>query len=184
VEGSTIDRQLMREYGLTEREPGILTCRGEVARADRTLIDALKRYAGSTTKGRARILFHGDESDGLHEMMIAAPRMTLWPPHINEGSAKSWTVLDGEIAFVQYAAPGDITAVRRLAADGVRGAAFFRLSAERWHTIVPLSEMPVFIETRRGPHLKTRFADWGPQTEDHPDMEALRQAINALDADR
>ncbi len=174
------DPETVRALGLTEREPGVLVCSGDCAYADRTLVEGLQRYAAGRPNQRGRVLFHGDENDGLHEMLIAARGMTVWPPHINEGGAKSWTVLDGAIAYVQYTSPGDIVDLRRLACDEADVPSFFRLSAERWHTIVPLSEMPVYLETKRGPHRRTRFAEWGPQSQDDPGGQQLLEAVRSL----
>ena len=172
-----IDSGLVEALQLTEREPGVLVCEGDIGYADQALVEGLKQYAAARPAGRARVMFHRDAADGLHEMLIAARAMTIWPPHLNEGGAKSWTVLDGAIAYVQYTPPGDIADIRHLAPAGSHAPSFFRLSAQLWHTIVPLSDMSVYLETKRGPHRQTRFADWGPQS---PDDEAARELLERV----
>ena len=175
--------KLVSMLELSERAPGVLACNNPMARIDRDVVAALKRYAVSTPKGRARILFHENDASALHEMLIAAPRMTIWPPMLNERPPQSWSVLEGEIAFIRYAPPGEIVDAVRLAANDESSPSFLRFAAEEWYTMVPLSQMVVYLETKRGPHVETRFADWGPQSSEDPKSEVLFDALRELAAD-
>ena len=136
------------------------------------LVRSLKTYAQSRPSKRARICMHEDESDRLHEMLIAAPRHAIWPPHRNDSGPKSWLIFEGAIAIVIFDENHDFEEHWTLDANAANGLRFLRLSGTRWHTILPLSESAVYLETALGPYRKTTFADWGPQM--YGDREADR----------
>lgn len=175
--------KLLSMLDLTEREPGVLMCKSSAGQVDRQVIAALKSYAGSTPKGRARILFHSGDTALLHEMLIAAPRHTIWPPMLNDRPPQSWTVLEGDIALVRYVPPGEIVDVVHLAANDDEAPSFLHFSAEEWYTMVPLSPMAVYIETKLGPHTQTQFAEWGPQSRHDPSSQILLDKLRSLTAE-
>ncbi len=159
--------------GLRERQTGVLISTGDISTYDQACVDALKTYAASLPKKRARILFHGDETNILHEMLIVAPALTIWPPLLNARPPQSWLMVEGQMAFVRYEPPGTILDTKLLCAKGERGASFLRFSEPSWYTTVPLSEQTVYFETKPGPHVETEFADWGPQSHDDPNAADL-----------
>ena len=63
---------------------------GDIVRYGKPTVEALKKYAQSLPQKRARILLHGHESNCLHEMLIVAPQLTIWPPLLNERPPQSW----------------------------------------------------------------------------------------------
>lgn len=165
--------------GFEERQPGIVVAPGDANVFGRSAVEALKVYAAACPNGRARILLHGQGSDALHEMVIAAPAFTVWPPLLNDRAPQSWFVLDGELAFVRYKPHGEVVDLHRLSSGGVTGPFFLRFSARDWYTTVPMSEMTVYLETKRGPHGLTTFADWGPQSNTDPAGMALIEMLSA-----
>lgn len=166
--------------GLEERQPGVLISVGEAVEYGKPTVDALKRYAQSLPQKRARILLHGHESDPLHEMLIVAPGMTIWPPLLNERPPQSWLMLEGRMAFIEYEPPGNIVRTLCLDAEGSMNPSFLRFTRTSWYTTVPLSSIVVYLETKPGPHVQTKFADWGPQSRDDPAAQALISALEAL----
>ena len=170
------------ELGLTERQPGVLLCTREPQTYSQPIVDALKAYAAALPNKRARILFHGDESNHLHEMLIVAPAMTIWPPLLNERPPQSWLVVEGALAFIRYEEPGTIVETELLASNSSSAASFLRYSDLGWYTTVPLSAQTVYLETKPGPHVQTQAAPWGPQSADHPAAADLLDRLNAMRA--
>ena len=170
------------DLGLTERQPGVLLCVREPQTYGQPIIDALKEYAASLPSKRARILLHGDESNHLHEMLIVAPAMTIWPPLLNERPPQSWLVVEGALAFIRYEEPGTIVETKLLAANSSEAPSFLRYSDPGWYTTVPLSEQTVYLETKPGPHVQTQAAPWGPQSADDPGAEELIRRLDAMRA--
>ncbi|MEQ9560266.1 MAG: WbuC family cupin fold metalloprotein [Rhodospirillales bacterium] len=146
-----------------ENTPGVLSATEGVTTVDADIITGLKDYARSMPQQRARILMHHGHDALIHEMLIAAIEYTLWPPLFNNWGSQSWHVLEGEIAFVEYAPEGDIIEIRIISALRSGLPTYLRLASEAWYTIVPLTGMSVYLETRQGPFQDLPRADWGPQ---------------------
>lgn len=133
---------------------------------DEALIDRTIARARQAPQGRARVLLHPGQDDSLHEMVIALPRESCDVPHINFKSGKSFHAVRGEMAVMLFADDGrEVTPCR--IGEGTSGQGrMVRLNRPYWHTIIPLSDYIVFIETIIGPFTGNRFAAWAPQSED------------------
>jgi glucose-6-phosphate isomerase len=93
-------------------------------------------------------------------MVIALPRESCDVPHINFKSGKSFHVVEGELIAMLFSEDGrEVTAVPLAASDNKRGR-MLRLIKPHWHTIIPLTEYTVFIETIIGPFSGNQFAPW------------------------
>lgn len=170
--GGYFDQADIGALRLVERKPGLVFSQSELGTIGPRLIASLKRYAKAQPAKSARICMHESEDNRIHEMLIAAARHTIWPPHRNEFGAKSWLAFDGSVVVVLYGENRECEGHLRLEADNPQGFKFLRLSAGKWHTILPVSEYAVYLETALGPYRKTTFADWGPQM--YGDRESAR----------
>jgi cupin fold WbuC family metalloprotein len=115
---------------------------------------------------RSRVLLHPDSDDSLHEMLIALPEESCDVPHINFKSGKSFHVVHGAMAVMLFSDDGTQLTVCRLEAGTSDVGRMVRLNRPYWHTIIPLSDYVVFIETIIGPFEGNRFADWAPEVTD------------------
>lgn len=129
---------------------------------DDALIDRTIARARRAPRGRARVLLHPGADDLLHEMVIALPRESCDVPHINFKSGKSFHVLRGEMAVMVFADDGSEVRPVRLGESPASRGRMVRLNEPRWHTIIPLSDGVVFVETIIGPFTGNRFAPWSP----------------------
>ena len=86
----------------------------------RSEIDFLQDVAANSSSQKARVLLHGSSEDDLHEMLIVHTFGQYIQPHINLDSAKSFVVLDGEMAVVLFNKGGAISNYVQLGAS--RGA--------------------------------------------------------------
>lgn len=148
--------------GLCELSPAVQVVAGTVAVVDEALIDRTIARARLAPKQRARVLLHRNIDDSLHEMLIALPSESCDVPHINFKSGKSFHVVRGSMAVMLFSDDGtDITACR-LGAESDHNARMVRINDPVWHTIIPLSDFVVFIETISGPFTGNQFAPWAP----------------------
>ncbi len=129
----------------------------------RETLAALERQARANGRGQCRLLLHGDRDEILHEMIIVVVGRPYIRPHMNERGAKSFHMLRGEMMVVVF---GDDGTVDRCQALRDTGDFLFRLSASAFHTVIPITESVIFVETALGPHRKTRYADWAPASDD------------------
>jgi cupin fold WbuC family metalloprotein len=92
-------------------------------------------------------------------------------PHINLDSAKSFVVLDGEMAVVLFNSEGAISNYVQLRAFDNTSAFLLRLDDPVFHTVVPISATVTFLETVNGPHMGTHYAPFAPVPNDRLESE-------------
>jgi len=134
----------------------------EVTTLSSTVLKELRSRASQTSEKKSRILLHGNADSELHEMVITHSKGAYIRPHINESSAKSFLVFDGEMVVCYFDKHG--TVIDRVLLQGLEneGDFFLRFEQSIFHTIVVVSKTVTFLETIRGPHRKTRYADFAP----------------------
>jgi len=113
----------------------------------------------------SRLLLHKDSKEALHEMLIMHSSGTYIRPHINDGTDKSFLIIDGEMIVVVFQNDGSILHKHRLSAVDKETSFMIRLNEPLFHTLYILSKNVLFLETVLGPHYETRYADFAP----HPD---------------
>ncbi len=144
----------------------VLAAKGSVATLSNDVLVKLSEQALAHQMKKARILLHGKSDHALHEMLITHSRGRYIRPHINESSAKSFLVLEGEMMVLLFDDDGKVSD-KYLLGQQKSGADFMlRVQDPVFHTIVVVSETVTFLETILGPHQKTRYADFAPDPED------------------
>ena len=146
---------------------------------DEALIDRTIARARNAPHRRARVLLHPGQEDSLHEMLIALPRESCDVPHINFKSGKSFHIVRGEMAVMLFADDGNEVQPCRLGALPTNACRMVRLNRSYWHTIIPLSDYVVFIETIIGPFTGNRFAEWSPNP-DSAEWESFVASLRAI----
>jgi len=142
----------------------VYSAEGSVITISGVDVDFLKGIA--TEEEKARALLHGKPNAVLHEMLIIHSFGQYIQPHINERSSKSFLVFEGEMVVVVYDESGDIRDHFRLCKLGSESPFFARLNESLYHTVVPLTDQVVFLETVMGPHTETRYAIFAPSPDD------------------
>ncbi|OQA34725.1 MAG: hypothetical protein BWY57_00287 [Betaproteobacteria bacterium ADurb.Bin341] len=147
------------------------------------LIDRTVARAQRAPQRRARVLLHPGQEDSLHEMLIALPRESCDVPHINFKSGKSFHVVRGEMAVMIFSDDGSEVTPCRLGAGTTAPSRMVRLNRPSWHTIIPLSDYVVFIETIIGPFTGNRFAEWAPSPDDKLNWTVFSESLQRIAAD-
>jgi cupin fold WbuC family metalloprotein len=145
---------------MREMSPAVIQMQGTTVVVDADLIRTIIERARLAPERRARALLHPSASDSLHEMVIALPRDSCDVPHINFKSGKSFHVIEGELVVMIFSDDGRETTAIPLSAVDTRHGRMLRLVTSKWHTIIPLTEYTVFIETIIGPFTGNQFAPW------------------------
>ena len=114
-----------------------------------------------------RLCAHADVEDRIHEMLIALGYETYIRPKKQPGKSKSYHAIDGAADVVIFEDDGAIAEVVRLGEYGSDRSFYYRMPADRFHTV--LVRTPVFLvhETMNGPFRQTDtvFAPWSPAEE-------------------
>ena len=143
---------------------------------DEAMIDRTVARARNAPNRRARVLLHPGQEDSLHEMLIALPLESCDVPHINFKSGKSFHIVRGEMAVMLFADDGSEVLPCRLGASPTDSRRMVRLNQPCWHTIIPLTDYVVFIETIIGPFTGNQFAEWSP----NPDTSEWEGFVTSL----
>ena len=129
---------------------------------DDSMMNLLREQAIQSPTGSSRLLLHRDPAQSLHEMLIVHKRGFYIRPHINSNSAKSYTLIDGEMIVAWFSGNGTMLGHSSLGSMKKFGNKLIRFDKPVFHTLLPITETVVFIETILGPHLETIYADWAP----------------------
>ena len=149
----------------------VYSAQGPVVWISRSEIDFLQDVAANSSSQKARVLLHGNSEEDLHEMLIVHTAGQYIQPHINLDSAKSFVVLDGEMAVVLFNKGGEISNYVQLGVSRGASAFLLRIDDPVFHTVVPISNTVTFLETVKGPHMQTHYAPFAPPPTDKSKSE-------------
>ena len=149
-----------------QRSEEVYSTEDSVVRISRSDVDFLQDVAANSSSRKARVLLHGNPEKDLHEMLIVHSFGQYIQPHINLNSAKSFVVLDGEMAVVLFTHEGVISHDIRLGPSNGVTDFLLRLDDPVFHSIVPISTTVTFLETVKGPHVHTHYASFAPSPND------------------
>lgn len=140
----------------------------EIIEINRVHVKDLKDAANKDFYKRARICLHKTPDDPIHEMLIAMHRDSYVRPHRNVRKSKSYYVVEGEMYIVSFDEWGNVTQKIGIGAGSEYDTFICRLNTNLWHTVIPVSEMLVFLETNGGPFIKEdeEYAVWSPEIND------------------
>ncbi len=144
----------------------VMAAKGAVTTISRVELNLLRKLATAQREKKARILLHGDSGHSLHEMLITHSNGSYIRPHINESSAKSFLVLEGEMMVFFFDDRGGISDRYLLRPEKSGGDFMLRFQDPVFHTLVVMSETVSFLETVLGPHRQTRYAEFAPEPSD------------------
>ena len=153
------------------RSETVYSAQDSVVCISRSEVYFLQDVAANSSSRKARVLLHGNPDKDLHEMLIVHSFGQYIQPHINLDSAKSFVVLDGEMAVVLFKNEGAISNYVQLGVSNGASAFLLRLDDPVFHTVVPISTTVTFLETIKGPHMQTHYAPFAPAPNDTSESE-------------
>ena len=149
-----------------QRSEVVYSVEDSVIPVSKSEVDFLREVAENSSLRKARVLLHGSPDKDLHEMVIVHSFGQYIQPHINLDSAKSFIVLDGEMAVVLFNNEGAISNYVQLGESNGALAFLLRLDDPVFHTVVPISTTVTFLETVKGPYMQTHYAQFSPPPND------------------
>ena len=134
----------------------------------------------SIAEGRVntRICLHSAPPDPFHDMIIVEYQHNYYPPHRHPQKGETHHIIQGEMAVLVFDDKGSVTNGTIL--GGPSGSVVSRVGTGLWHTILPLSEIVVYHESKPGPFLGEQdriFPDWAPRGGDHRLIAEYRAAL-------
>jgi cupin fold WbuC family metalloprotein len=158
----------------------VFIAKDKVIKINKNDIDFIKNKALSSKKKRARICFHQDINDTIHEMIITAVRGGYIRPHKHMNKSESFHMIEGEMDVLVFDNNGKIREIIEMGGYSSNKKFYYRLSEDAYHMVIVRTEYAVFHEITNGPFNKeeTFFAPWSPEEDDKKRIAKFISSIN------
>ncbi len=139
------------------------TRKNNIGITNHTLLD-LKNIANHNDNGEnARICLHPSPDDTFHDMIILEYKgKRYYRPHKHPQKPETIHIIDGKAIIVIFSPDGKIKHSAILAEDDTR---IFRIAADNFHTVIPISNYVLYHESKPGPFKVTSdsvYPVWAP----------------------
>jgi len=157
-------------------------CYRAPVRVDAVLLRELKDVAMRSGGRNARICLHEGPDAAFHEMIILEKRGGYLRPHKHLTKGESYHAIEGALGAFIFDESGRIVDTCRI---GEGGAIAYRVGANMFHAVIPLTDYVIYHEAKPGPFLGLHdsvYPDWAPDGAD-PEAVAVfrRRLLEALD---
>ena len=157
-------------------------CKKAPIRVDAALLNQLKEVAANASPKNARICLHDSPDAAFHEMIIFERRGGYLRPHKHLSKGESYHVIEGSMAAFIFDNGGTILDTCRI---GEGGAIAYRVGADMFHAVMPLTEYVIYHEAKPGPFLGPNdsiYPEWAPDGTDISIVaEFQRRLLNAIE---
>ena len=150
------------ELGFSEQSPEVFVANGPFPKLRDDHLAFLRARAAANASRKCRLLLHRSANDSLHEMLIVHGKGKYIRPHKNAASSKSFHIVEGALACVLFSDTGEVVDRFRMGEPASGDVFRVRLSDGAFHTLIPLSDWAVYVETILGPFRSTPYAPWAP----------------------
>lgn len=139
----------------------------------------LKAIGAKSSRKRARLCVHKDNSDSLHEMLIFLGRDSYIRPHKHANKSESFHMVEGQLVVIMFDEHGNILRTIFMGEYSNNQVFYCRFAGDCFHSVVVLSEFAIFHETTNGPFHPddTAYASWAP---DEKDSEAKSKYLDSM----
>jgi len=144
---------------------------------DNRVVRQLKDYSRAHGGANIRLCLHSGPKASFHQMIILERRGRYCPPHKHPKKPESLHHISGDFGVFVFNENGRLLGAERLRAGG---NFIFRVEADCFHMVMPLSGIAIYHECKPGPFLgksDTMFAPWAP---DGNDAVAMRHFLDDL----
>ena len=121
------------------------------AKLDKKGIKWLEEKMRDENLNLARVCLHENEESQLMAMVIMIRNRFTYPAHRHIWKDECYSIIEGSCKYVEYSNNGKIISTHDLEA----GCTFLN-KEKRFHTLVPTSDILVFLESTTGPFIGSR----------------------------
>ncbi len=142
-------------------------------------IDGLKQIARREQMD-IRICLHKDSESIFHNMILVQHSGNFHPPHKHPTKPECYHLIEGELGALHFDDEGNITKKCRL---GVNNNFIYRIEANEYHVVFPISEWVVYHESKPGPFLRKEDfiePEWAPDLDDEQAVRRYNQTIHEI----
>ena len=137
-------------------------CQSKPVRVDNALLTKLKTVSENLSGKNVRLCLHESPESAFHDMIILERRVNYYRPHKHLYKGESYHIMEGEQAVVIFDDQGDVIDTCVLQPETTP---IYRVGADMYHMVMPLSELIIYHESKPGPFLPETdsvFPDWAP----------------------
>jgi len=152
----------------------------QVTKVDEKVIRQLKQEALAAPGGNIRLCLHRDTDDAVHEMIIVRCKGGYVRPHKHDSQIEAFHIIEGGMLVVLFDEQGKVTERFKMREKATGNCFVCRIEKGRWHTMVPLTEQVVFLETTQGPfraETHNTFPPWAPENDDQAAIDRFMKSI-------
>jgi len=150
----------------------------QLVKIDAALIDEIRDMA-LETRENVRLSLHNGPDAAFHEMIIFQHRDKYYRPKKHVGKAKSFHMIEGEMAVFAFDETGNVLDACKL---GGNSGFLYRVEANVFHTDIPLTDYVIHHESTLGPFLGEDdrvYGPWSPDGTSKEDYLAYRDQLVA-----
>ena len=137
-------------------------CRKPPIKIDGRLLDELKRLAARLGGQNVRLCLHESPEAVFHEMIILEHAGKYYRPHKHTAKGESYHIIEGSLGVIVFDEQGKVEDACVL---NPHGPLVYRIGANMYHMILPLSEFVIYHESKPGPFVRERDSlnpSWAP----------------------
>ena len=135
---------------LNKLSDGVYQLSEEYSVLTEDLIEFLKKDCLNNQKKRSRINFHRSSDSLVHEMMIAMHNTTEIDVHAHHNKSESFHLIEGDICVVLFRG-NTSKELDRIYLSAKKLPSYYRMNADIYHLVIPISEITIIHETTQGP---------------------------------
>lgn len=150
-------------------------CRERPVRVDRVLIEELKQVSAARQGRNVRLCLHDGPAADHHDMIILERQGRYYRPHRHAGKGECFHVIEGVLGVAIFESDGTLAEAARLGAGDI-----FRVGADMYHAVMPLSDPVIYHENKPGPFTGEGDSQWAPWAPDGSDAAALDTYVAGL----
>ena len=127
-----------------------------------------------------RLCMHSDSSSTFHNMIIVQYSNNFHPPHKHPLKAECYHIIKGKLGAIHFNDNGVVTKTCELEPDG---NFIYRIAANEYHVVFPLSEVAIYHESKPGPFLrKEDFVEpsWSPNINNEQEVLSYTKQNHSL----
>jgi cupin fold WbuC family metalloprotein len=152
-------------------------CKKNPVKVDTKLISELKEVAARLGGENVRLCLHEGPDATLHEMIVLVHKGKYYRPHKHLTKAESSYMIEGSMGIFVFDESGYIVDACLLESSE---NFLYRVGANMYHTIVPLTNIVIFHESKIGPFQRegdSLYPSWAP---DGSNLEEVKNYTNKL----
>ncbi len=153
----------------------------EIVEIEQKKLEQLRIAASQSITKRARFCLHRSYEDSIQDMVIAFCKDSYVHPHRNVRKSKLFHVIEGKLMLVFFDDGGAVVKKIEMGMYESEKPFLCRLNVNAWHTVVPLSDYLIILETNGGPFVKgeDEYAKWAPGSENEKGIKKFMERLSA-----